>query len=412
MASLSDDTRDLSSTLLNATVILTTIGAVFVLARLWVRFFSTKAHSWDDYFIAGSLVGRSMTYKVLRSGFKFRTARLAAERPAASFASMALTIVMVDYGYGKTKALLEPSQMTKALKYSNFAVLINGFAMAFLKISIGLSLLRLQLGKGMVWIVWGSIFLSVVVNGLVVVTTLFGCRPLAAAWDRSLMPVATCLPRTVTVAHSYTQTVGNIITDLFYSLSPLYYLSNVKVSVYNKWALRGVFMIGLLATVCAIAKCTELPRLGSTTNPTYDGAGITIWVRAELNAGLVAAAIPPLKSLFENILRNVFGVRSQLRTHTNGYPTPRTGNTRRSCDRDLEDDEIAMRSHAAYLHSGNEFQLHHHSDRESTDGSAFEDQQRKTDSEDNKGEYGGHHHGPITKTISYTIRHDQPHKGA
>lgn len=226
--------------------------------------------------------------------------------------------------------------------------------------------------------------------------------------------------------------VGNIITDLFYSLSPLYYLSNVKVSVYNKWALRGVFMIGLLATVCAIAKCTELPRLGKTTNPTCkyillplfkhhprmltrhtdDGAGITLWVRAELNAGLVAAAIPPLKSLFENILRNVFGVRSQLRSNTNGYPIPKTGNTRRSCVRDLEDDEIAMRTHAAYLHSGNEFQLHHHSDRESADGgsSGFEDQQRKTDSED-KGEYGGQLHGPITKTISYTIRHDQSHKG-
>lgn len=64
MASLSVDTRDLSSTLLNATVILTTIGAVFVLARMWVRFFSTKAHSWDDYFIAGSLVGCSSTYVV------------------------------------------------------------------------------------------------------------------------------------------------------------------------------------------------------------------------------------------------------------------------------------------------------------------------------------------------------------
>ena len=150
------------------------------------------------------------------------------------------------------------------------------------------------------------------------------------------------------------------------------------------------------------------------TTHTDDGAGITIWVRAELNAGLVAAAIPPLKSLFENILRNVFGVRSQLRSNTNayGYPTPKTGNTRRSCVRDLEDDEIAMRSHAAYLHSGNEFQLHHHSERDSADGgsSGFEEQQRKTDSED-KGEYGGHHPGPITKTISYTIRHDKGASG-
>lgn len=50
-------TQDFSSALLNATVTLTLIGALFVLARLWLRFFSTKAHSWDDYFILGSLVG-------------------------------------------------------------------------------------------------------------------------------------------------------------------------------------------------------------------------------------------------------------------------------------------------------------------------------------------------------------------
>jgi hypothetical protein len=113
---------------------------------------------------------------------------------------------MVHYGYGKSRYLLQPSQMANAMKFSNFAVLVNGFAMAFLKISIGLSLLRLQLGKGMVWIVWGAMILSVCVNLLVVVTTLFGCRPLAATWDRSLMPIASCLPRTVNVSHSYIQT--------------------------------------------------------------------------------------------------------------------------------------------------------------------------------------------------------------
>ena len=57
MASPPVDTHDLSTTLLDATIILTVAGAIFVLARLWVRFVSTKAHSWDDYFILGSLVG-------------------------------------------------------------------------------------------------------------------------------------------------------------------------------------------------------------------------------------------------------------------------------------------------------------------------------------------------------------------
>lgn len=58
MASQSDDTRDLGPALLDSTIILTVIGALLVSARLWVRFFSTKAHSWDDYFIVGSLVSR------------------------------------------------------------------------------------------------------------------------------------------------------------------------------------------------------------------------------------------------------------------------------------------------------------------------------------------------------------------
>ena len=119
--------------------------------------------------------------------------------------SLSLTVAMVHYGYGKTKFLLDHAQMTTALKYSNFAVLVNGFAMAFLKISVGMSLLRLQLGRGMIWIVWFSIFLSVAVNALTLVTSLFGCRPIAAIWDKSLMPTSTCLPRTVYVANGYIQ---------------------------------------------------------------------------------------------------------------------------------------------------------------------------------------------------------------
>jgi hypothetical protein len=57
MASSPAATHDLSLTLLDATIVLTVVGAVFVVTRLWVRFVSTKAHSWDDYFILGSLVG-------------------------------------------------------------------------------------------------------------------------------------------------------------------------------------------------------------------------------------------------------------------------------------------------------------------------------------------------------------------
>lgn len=48
-----------------------------------------------------------------------------------------------------------------------------------------------------------------------------------------------------------------------------------------------------------------------TQDPTYASVTLTIWVFAELNAGLMAASIPALKSTFESVLRK-FGASSGL----------------------------------------------------------------------------------------------------
>lgn len=120
--------------------------------------------------------------------------------------SLALTFCEVQYGYGKSIRTLSDYQIVHAFKYQNFAGLMNGFCMAFLKISIGLSLLRLQLGKGMSRIIWGSIVLSVVCNASVMVGTLFKCRPIEAIWNSALLPTASCVSPTVMLVVLYTQT--------------------------------------------------------------------------------------------------------------------------------------------------------------------------------------------------------------
>lgn len=45
---------------------------------------------------------------------------------------------------------------------------------------------------------------------------------------------------------------------------------------------------------------------------------ITIWARAELNTGLIAASIPPLKAIFESLLKQFFGVSSRTHLSTAG----------------------------------------------------------------------------------------------
>jgi hypothetical protein len=55
-----------------------------------------------------------------------------------------------------------------------------------------------------------------------------------------------------------------------------------------------------------------------TQDPTYAAVTLTIWVFAELNAGLMAASIPALKSTFEAVLRR-FGATSGLVTSRQTY---------------------------------------------------------------------------------------------
>jgi hypothetical protein len=104
-------------------------------------------------------------------------------------------------------------------------------------------------------------------------------------------------------------------------------------------------------------------------------------------------------------------VRSQFRSTTNGYATHnKTGGSRRSRTRDLEDDEIAMRSHAAHVYSSNDSRVH-----ASDDGgdSTFEDHRNdKFDNGREKSSSDTNGRGPITKTMSYSVRRDDTHEGA
>ncbi|KAH8195335.1 hypothetical protein TruAng_010503 [Truncatella angustata] len=234
---------------------------------------------------------------------------------ASSIVSLSLSMAMTSHGYGNSMYTLSASDRINALKFSNFSIFVNGFNMAFLKISIGAALLRIGLGKTMYVMIWVAIVLSILCNAMVIPGTFFQCRPMEAIWNKGL-PVGsyTCWSKSFSVVASYIQ------TDLFFTIGPLIYLSKIKVSVYNKWALRGVFVLGLSASACAIAKCWELPKLATTQDPTWDGVNLTIWARAEFNSGLIGACAPSLKSIFEQFLHDVVGIRSLKSSTPSGTP--------------------------------------------------------------------------------------------
>ncbi|GME45226.1 hypothetical protein GTA08_BOTSDO12055 [Neofusicoccum parvum] len=274
-------TGDRSADLIAASVILTVFASIFVAARLWTRIFRTQAFGWDDGFIIVAW--------------------------AATISTTAMLLASVANGYGKPiLSITPPTKIPEALKYSNFGVLTNGIAMGTMKMSIGFSMLRIQLAKTFTIIIWITMVLSVLVNMNVLVGCFKSCTPMERIWD--LTVPGTCWPTQVNVVLAYLQSTGNILTDLLLTFGLLVCLTKLKLSTYNKWALRGVFLIGLVATISAIVKLTKLPALMKTQDPTWDGVDLSLWVNVEMNCGLFAASLPPLKATFEGILTRYFNV--------------------------------------------------------------------------------------------------------
>ncbi|KAB2570999.1 hypothetical protein DIS24_g12422, partial [Lasiodiplodia hormozganensis] len=245
-----DDTRDQSTEYIVIIVVLTIFASIFVAARLWTRIFKTQAFGLDDGFIIVAW--------------------------AATISTTALGIASAANGYGKPILTIPPAHIPEAMKFSNFGILTNGVAMGTMKLSIGFSMLRIQLARTFTVIVWFTMVLSVLVNMNVLIGCFKSCTPMEKIWNP--MIDGTCWPISVNVALAYLQSVGNILTDLLLTFGLLVCLTKLKLSIYNRWALRGVFLIGLVATVSAIVKITKLPALMKTTDPTWDGISLSIWV--------------------------------------------------------------------------------------------------------------------------------------
>ncbi len=123
---------------------------------------------------------------------------------AGSWAGQGLTIAQVTRGLGLTISKVQPSNFVPMLKYTQFAIFTNGISMCFMKVGIGLSLLRLNLSKPLNWAVVGCIILSLLVN-LIVFPGVFGqCQPMNKLWDPSVE--GTCWPERASLAFAYTQT--------------------------------------------------------------------------------------------------------------------------------------------------------------------------------------------------------------
>ena len=216
-------------------------------------------------------------------------------------------------------ALLMPTMIVKpgpiswdtslnAGKHSWLAIGIWGMAMTCIKLSIALTLLRIQ-GKERGW----RIFLFTLMAlqtiygiGNLLFNTVICCRPLDAAWNSfKYLPETKCVSYEVQRGVSNVGSAINITTDVLLSLAPATFLRKLNRPLRERIFVCVLMGMGLFASVSSIVKTVIVKEYGADMiNIDFWSLSVNIctWTALEMLLGVLAACVPAMKGILQACL--------------------------------------------------------------------------------------------------------------
>ncbi|KAI1771496.1 hypothetical protein F4818DRAFT_454617 [Hypoxylon cercidicola] len=232
-----------------------------------------------------------------------------------SLAGMGIVIASVHSGAGRHAAYLDADVDRLGRKLNFIWQLLYLWTSPLVKLSAGFFLMRIIPTVYYKRILHGVMAFLIIYTVVCQIALLLQCRNLAIIWDDRVQ--TTCWPVPTLQGISYTYTVMNIITDLFFALLPIPMLWNVRISTRTKASLICVLGLGVFACAAGIVKAVYLITVSNNTGDyLWDTADITIWISIETNTGIVAASLPCIKPMFKRILDSWFRCGSSHKKDT------------------------------------------------------------------------------------------------
>lgn len=117
--------------------------------------------------------------------------------------------------------------------------------MAFIKLSIGIFLLRIAVLKRYKWILYISMGVIAAWSTGIFLFDIFQCSPIELQWDFTITN-GSCVSLDAIVNGSYAISVLNVLSDWLYALLPIPMIWSVKMTVQAKITVAFILGLGIL----------------------------------------------------------------------------------------------------------------------------------------------------------------------
>ncbi|KAG9256689.1 uncharacterized protein F5Z01DRAFT_648895 [Emericellopsis atlantica] len=174
-------------------------------------------------------------------------------------------------------------------------------ANCLLKLSIGMSLLRLNSNKWYKRIVWSLVLFVICYFIEGIVTVMAYCDSLEAHWDPKVKETAKCYSEDLRNTLGTINTAFNVFTDVIFASVPVPMLWTLQTKLNVRLYLIGIFSLGYLTVAVGLVKMFYQLTGRNDPDKTFNNR-VQFYGLLQLNVGLLTACAPMIKPLVAKTL--------------------------------------------------------------------------------------------------------------
>ncbi|KAE8333559.1 hypothetical protein BDV39DRAFT_199280 [Aspergillus sergii] len=267
---------------------LTGLSGLLVALRCYVRLFLLRKFLPDDGVIVASLL--------------------------CAFGVLACFIGESHHGVGHFSDDIKPEDFQILSEYMFYHAIVIVLGISLVKVSLALFLLRFASpNKNLKRFIIGALVFLIIFTIACILTLIFQCLPVRAAWDFSLRENAKCYSMKTYLSIGEFNSAINIATDFVFATLPAFMFYKVQVNKRTRASLMGILSLGYFACAAGIVKTVLQSQIFDEPDP-YRDCQYLIWNCVELNIGIIAASFPTIKPLVKSVIGTTLSFTSGARS--------------------------------------------------------------------------------------------------
>ncbi|QYT05812.1 hypothetical protein H0G86_012694 [Trichoderma simmonsii] len=211
--------------------------------------------------------------------------------------SCAFVFAGVQDGMGRhNDAITDDGKKVSALMWQSLATVTYVINMMFIKLSIGIFLLRLSARKVYNWIIIVSLVIIGIWSLVIFFYDIFQCTPVQKQWDFRIQGGKCASPNDI-IAAAYAISVMTIASDWLYALLPIPMLWSVKMTSQAKGTVILILGLGIFASIATLIRIKYLSSLQDTSDLLFSATDVMIWTIIEPGVAIVASSLATIRPL-------------------------------------------------------------------------------------------------------------------